>query len=56
MENPETWGSAEKIVQGCVDSFFENMSKPPEEKKYGFSLAAQVTSALRSAGLLREEG
>jgi hypothetical protein len=54
MENPDTWGPAEKIVQATYDAWVENLHKPADEKRYGMSLAGQVVLALREAKLLKE--
>jgi len=55
MENPATWGPAEKIVNQALDAFYENVRKPADERVIGFSLARSITNALRVAGLLKEE-
>jgi hypothetical protein len=57
MENPATWGKAEKIVATVIDDHFEHHRKVAAgeaEPVMGLSLAAKVTSALRAAGLLRD--
>lgn len=56
MENPATWGPAEKIVRDVLDDFFENQAKPiTDESKTicGLSLERRITDALRAEGLLR---
>lgn len=55
MENPATWGLAEKIIQEVYLRHQENMSKPADERHFGLSLYRQVADALRDAGLLKEE-
>jgi hypothetical protein len=57
MENPATWGPAERIVQKILDEFFDNQAKPiTDESKTicGLSLERQITDALRAEGLLRQ--
>jgi len=48
MENPATWGEAEKIVDRILEQAWRN------EAPCGLSLNRQITDALRLAGLLRE--
>lgn len=48
MENPKTWGEAEKIVLQAIDSFYK------ESDAYGASLPRTIVNALRHAGLLKE--
>lgn len=58
MENPSTWGEAERIVQQVLDDFFANQKKrvtDPTKIMIGRSLPRHVTDALREAGLLKEE-
>src|SRR5260370_7774227 len=55
MENPATWGPAEKIVDKILGDIVVNRAKPIEEKIIGLSAAKQITDALRNAGLLKEE-
>ena len=55
MENPATWGEAERIVEGVLISFFENQDRRPADPVKilcGLSLERQITDALRGAGLL----
>jgi hypothetical protein len=54
MENPATWGPAERIVDKILGEIVLNWGKPPEEKVIGLSAARQITDALRAAGLLKE--
>lgn len=57
MENPATWGEAERIVQQVLDDFFANQNKPiTDPAKYiaGLSLERKITDALREAGLLKD--
>jgi hypothetical protein len=54
MENPATWGPAEKIVDEILGRAFLNIGKPPEERVIGLSLPRQITDALREAKLLEE--
>jgi hypothetical protein len=54
MENPATWGPAERIVDEVLGKAILNMAKPVEERVIGSSIARQVTDALREAGLLKE--
>lgn len=54
MENPDTWGEAERVV----DREYERWWRDRENFVCGLSLARRVTDALRDAGLLmktREE-
>lgn len=53
MENPATWGLAEYAVEKVLHEYYEEMQKPPAERRIGFSLVMQITGALREAGLLR---
>jgi hypothetical protein len=58
MENPATWGQAERIVDRVLTDFFTNQEKlitDPTKIVFGRSLERQVTDALREAGLLIEE-
>lgn len=55
MENPATWGPAEKIVQEVYVNWIESMEKPADERIAGLSLYRQITDALREAGLLKED-
>jgi hypothetical protein len=51
MENPSTWGEAEKIVNDAYSQWCEDM----ERRLIGLSLARRITDALRDAGLLSPE-
>jgi hypothetical protein len=53
MENPATWGKAEHIVDGVLESHFEAMTSA--DLVTGPSLTRRITDALRAEGLLREE-
>lgn len=50
MENPLTWGDAEKIVNKAYRTWYDNHAG----KIIGLSLARTITDALREAGLLAE--
>lgn len=52
MENPNTWGQAEKVVHSAL----LQVEKNRQEKRIGLSAERTITDALRLAGLLREEG
>lgn len=57
MENPASWGPAERVVSGVLDEFFENQERAitdPEKVIAGTSLPSQITAALRRAGLLQD--
>jgi hypothetical protein len=54
MENPATWGPAEKIVDRILGEMILRAARPEEEALCGLSWARRVTDALRSAGLLKE--
>ena len=54
VENPATWGPAEKIVDEVLGRIALNWARPLEEKLIGLSAARQITDALREAGLLME--
>jgi hypothetical protein len=51
MENPATWGPAEKVVDDAYERWFRLRS----QGYCGLSLARQITDALREAGLLKED-
>jgi hypothetical protein len=57
MENPATWGPAERVVDGVIRDHYlarrEEMKRG--EFRAGLSLARQITDALREAGLLPRE-
>lgn len=55
MENPGTWGEAERIVDGVLRAWEEMLARPAHERPVGLSRARQVTDALRGAGLLRDQ-
>ena len=54
MENPATWGEAEKVIQRVHQDWLENLHKPAGERVIGLSLYRQVADALREAGLLED--
>lgn len=54
MENPATWGPAEKIVDKILGDLILRMAKPADEEMCGLSWARQITDALRAQGLLKE--
>ncbi len=54
MENPATWGDAEKIIQRVCLCHLENQLLPAEERVTGLSMYRQIADALREAGLLTE--
>lgn len=51
MENPDTWGQAEKVIHKAHQDYWTAR----REGKIGLSLPLQVANALREAGLLRDE-
>jgi hypothetical protein len=56
MENPATWGPAERIVRRVLSEHFMRIEKVrlgEEDPVYGLSLERQITDALREAGLLK---
>lgn len=56
MENPATWGEAERVVERVLDDFFANQEKKitdPSKIICGPSLPRLITDALREAGWLR---
>lgn len=58
MENPMTWGKAEKIVSRVLDeqdNILPRVRPPSGDIFCGLSLPRQITDALRNAGLLKEE-
>ena len=55
MENPATWGPAEKIIQETYMKWYESQYEPAGITVFGLSLYRQIADALRSAGLLKEE-
>lgn len=55
MENPATWGEAERIVHDTLYRHAEHqiaVRTGAEKPVIGLSLARQITDALRTAGLL----
>lgn len=52
MENPATWGPAEKIIDRILGEAILETAKPAGERRIGLSWARRITNALRSAGLL----
>lgn len=54
MEDPATWGPAEKIIRKVRQDWLENVHRPADERVTGLSLERQIVDALREAGLLRE--
>jgi hypothetical protein len=54
VENPATWGPAEKIINKVYIDWVENLHKPADERVTGLSLQRQVADALREAGLLKD--
>jgi len=50
MENPATWGVAEKVIH----SVLAGRIQPGEGSRSGLSVAPQIADALREAGLLKE--
>ena len=48
MENPATWGEAEKVIRQAYDAHSEDRAKGV----YGLSLVRRIADALREAGLL----
>jgi hypothetical protein len=51
MENPGSWGEAEKIIDAAHKKWWGNRDKG----KIGLSLPRQIADALRDAGLLNED-
>jgi hypothetical protein len=59
LENPASWGKAEKIVSGIMDDHFrhhEAVLRGLEEPVCGLSLERKITDALRKEGLLHDPG
>ena len=48
MENPATWGEAEKVIRQAYDAHSEDRAKGV----VGLSLVRRIADALREAGLL----
>ena len=58
MENPATWGLAEKVLREVLDEnaeYYRQVAQGEAEPRYGPSLERRITDALRKEGLLREE-
>jgi hypothetical protein len=51
MENPATWGKAEKVI----DQAHKDYWKARKDGVIGWSLIHTIAEALREAGLLRDE-
>lgn len=51
MEDPSTWGEAERVVKGAL----AQAAEADRAGVYGLSLVRQITDALRGAGLLLKE-
>jgi hypothetical protein len=51
MENPATWGRAERVISDAYEDWWKGHSRG----RVGLSLARQIADALRNAGLLRDE-
>ena len=51
MENPQSWGLAEHVVDEAIQQWTLGRSKG----QCGYSQAMQITTALRREGLLKEE-
>lgn len=57
MENPASWGHAERVVRRILDEYFANHAKAltdPGTVLIGLSLERRITDALRSADLLKD--
>ena len=54
MENPASWGKAEKIIAEVHRAWLDNLHRPADERVIGLSLYRQIADALREAGLLNE--
>lgn len=52
MENPASWGEAERVVSKVLTEAFERNQNP--EFVIGLSLERRITAALREVGLLAE--
>lgn len=50
MENPASWGEAERVVSIAIREHGRQM----EDRICGFSLERMIVDALRQAGLLHE--
>lgn len=51
MENPATWGQAERVVHDVLEKHFS--VERIRENYCGLSLERQITDALRQAGQIR---
>lgn len=51
MENPATWGRAERVVSDAWTNWYDAHAKGV----VGLSLPRTITDALRAEGLLKEE-
>lgn len=54
MENPATWGLAERIVSRVLNEHRVDLRKSMDERVIGLSLERRITDALRKAGLLED--
>lgn len=52
MENPATWGEAERVIHDAL----AECERADAEGRVGASRPAKIARALREAGLLAEEG
>lgn len=52
MENPASWGRAERIISRTIQA---NQEETGAFGRIGWSLPKQIAEALRKAGLLKEE-
>jgi hypothetical protein len=58
MENPATWGEAERVVRHVLDEHWKNKKlalTDPDKVMTGLSLERKITDALREAGLLKDQ-
>jgi len=53
MENPATWGKAERVVDKAIKDHQAAWDERPP--RIGLSQVRCITDALREAGLLKEE-
>ena len=53
MENPATWGPAEKVIDAAIENHDHLVRTNPGF--CGLSLTRQIADALREAGLLVED-
>jgi hypothetical protein len=51
MENPATWGPAERIIDKVYEEWWDDI----QQDICGWSLPMRITTALREAGLLPRE-